>query len=100
MTTYARFPTYFTGTSALAELPNGVTVRSRTAVTFLSVSLNSCFVTSTFLGIVYTSKQHHRISMDILKNVSFVFCFGGLFMTDVKKKKQKRWGKKFKDNRD
>jgi len=37
--------------SALAELPNGVTVLSRTAVTFLSVSLNSLFVTSTFLGI-------------------------------------------------
>ena len=46
--------TYFSGTSALAEFPNGVTVRSSTMVTFLSESLNSPRVTSTFRDIFST----------------------------------------------
>jgi len=53
MTTYALFPLYFSGTSALAEVPNGVIVRSRTATTFLSVSLNSLSITSTLRGIYF-----------------------------------------------
>ena len=102
MTTYALFPRYFSGTSALAEVPNGVIVRSRTATTFLSVSLNSLSITSTLRGISFNLNIYeftvYIFNIDIYRYLYILvgcICFKVVLLSG----KRKRWGKKFVDKR-